>query len=1468
MIDDPVVNDPVVEYERHLRKKGYFRRAQEDLEEQIIGPTKPAAPSSVLQRMGAAVGRGVTEGVASMADTAVELGQGAVNATDKVATWLGAKPGAAKRLAWGDEAEYFSSAKVSEWNEASLTLRGFKDRMFPEGKTWWEGAVSGISQFAAGMVPGAGAGAVAMRGAKAVRGSKFLLGAGKGAVADFAAFDPDEARLADITQNGPAPIRNTLGALLAPTRRDADDSRLEGRFKQAAEGFITGSVVEGVIAAARRVRGGKAGDKATVQAPEAVPPTGELPVAEQAPPKVSVVADAETGGFRVEGPAIPKDIPKVYATEAEAQSVASVAEAMATRAEASRVIDDDTARKIWAEYEAANNGSKDIREVYEDLKITILNYTGTDLAKAMKNIVGAVAKVTDPSKETITLGQVATQGTKAAQDGLDNIVARGQARRADDASRRADGFALKLLTYANADMAKHYADVLSQNPTNELAMREMTKFLNNTVKGWQEFRREGTAQAQNLVSRKAKVDDLDRMLALMDDADLPEGVDVVFQFKDDVQKAMTKEADDLASAMSDLTGEIKSGAEKASKAKAKAKAKAKDTPPQTPADGVSYQTPNRDLLPEIERELDDNIATRWGDDLRGGETPTSRPDNTSSVGVSVSDRYKARIQRKIDAMVSKLENSALPVKEDGRRTLIRSLQEMKDADFADLLSQDAIDDVLLGKLPAPPEMKNPLNDLTNLLMKSERELAQIRNPKQKQAKGGAPHPSEKMFAMDAPALLDELEADNPINSYWQNAQKRADRERYNKSMQGHLDRSRKKTDELMAKGEPAQKPIMLSRAELIHMARAVSLYKEDPGRILAALIGERRIMNQAEQLARKSPEGMSWGRVGRAVESWRVNAMLSGIPTTVLQTVSSTMQAAMEPAALIIGGLRSGDKSSVRFGVNLASASMDVFLTVLSMGRRNPELWSHITDATKQAWQRGEGVLDSKTSLDVLSYRADEWGPVAAAVNTPTRLLTAVDEFNKQLHYAAFARAQATSDFDDLVKSGLAKADEAEEAIAAAQKMAYNLEGTGQATNPFALDWARRQTFTTPLDGNLKKIQDVIQAVPFFRQILPFFRTPVNIYSEAAQYAPGLGMMSKRLREELASPDPIIRSAAMGKQAIGYGMMATTFSLVSSGMMTGNGPSDPRLRKQWEDAGNKQYTIRLPGGAEIQYRRMEPVATVLGIFADSAELWGELDEAEAAQFDDLLISLVAGVLSSAQSKSFLTTVSDLFDAFSESDSKLKATTNFIGNYAGSFVPALVNNANKSFLDDELKASYFDDFRNILDKTKSRIPGFSKDVEARRNIFGEPVLIRPANFLQPLVWPMTTRMAEVDPVMNRLVESGIAISAPPKEFGEAKDNSYVDLTDKDRWRRKDGKVQSPYDRMQELLADRLRLREQVSKIVMSDQWENLPKVKKEQMVKAAILRARNAALKITLTEYVDLAKATKLAKLDPLLELNQ
>lgn len=1458
MMDDPKPLDPVAEYYRYVKK----RKMQEDPTPEQADPN--ARQPGMFERVGSAVARGVTEGVASMTDTLTEIGQGAINTVDKVATKLGAKEGVVRRMAWGDDADYFATAKASEWNTLSLQARGFKERFY-EGQSWWEGAISGVTQFATGLIPGAGVGAIASRARSATTASKFLLSAGKGAVADFAAFDPDEARIVDWAENGPAPIRGTLGLLLSPTSRDYDDSQLEARLKQAAEGFILGGAVEGVLAGVKKIRAkrglskaGNAQAEATLQTEASAAKATDAATVET--PTISVVRDEESGAFRIEGVELPENVPQVYATEAEAQSVASVAEAQALRA-TPKVLDDDTAMKIWSEFQSYENGAKDAKEVYEGLRATILKYTGDDLAASMENMVTAIGKFTDPAKATTSLEETVRLGqATAAVDGMDAVIARTQAARTQDFQRRADGFALKMFVYANADMAKHYANVLLYNPTNQLAHGELVKFLNNTTRAWQEFRREGTAFGQNLQSRKAKLDDLDRsIINAGEDADLPAEIDFRFDLKEGVEQEMFKDADGLASVMSDLGATIKEGATKAKKSKAK-------KPPKTPADGQSFQTPNRDLLPDLERELDDNgVATRWGDDLRTKEsTPTSRNDTSASVGVSVSDRYKARIAKKIEAVEQALEKSKLPLKSDGRNTLIKSLQELKNADVADLLSQDQIDDVLLGNTQMPAGVRNPLSELASLLTQSEKELASIRNPKPKPAKPGP---------TNASMLLDDLEDDNPlVNKYWMNAQKAAKKAQYNQSYQKSLDDAAKKAEKAK-NAKPVEKPFLMSRAELIHLARSISLYKEDPSRILNAMLGEVRIRNQADVLAKKGETDGLMKRMMGAIESYRVNSMLSGIPTTVLQTVSSVTQAALEPVAMIAGGVVAKDPKAVRFGVALANANMDVFLTTLSMGRKNPELWAHITEASKQAWQRGEGVLDRATTFDVKAYRAEEWGPVASIVNTPTRLLTTVDEFNKQLHYAAFVRAQAVMDHADLVKAGLAKAEDLPELLEAAQKNAYNLNGTGQAANPFALDWSRRNTFTTPLTegSGWKKIQEVVQSKWILRQLMPFYRTPVNIYSEAMQYAPLVGAMSRRLREEIGSPDPLIRAAALGKQSIGLGLLGTVSTLVTAGLMTGNGPNHPVLRKQWEDAGNKPYTLKLPGGAEVQYQRLEPIATVMAVIADMAEMMGEVDELDAEAMVDTALGMVGGVLSSVQSKSFLSTLADFFDAVSnEGTMGTKAFSSMLGNYAGSYVPALVNNARKSFFDDEVKASYFDGSRNILNKIQQRVPGWSDSVEPRRNLLGDPVLIRPAGALQPMVWPLQAQFGKTDAVLDKLVKDRIAISPPNRTFGEKGTPAFVDLADADKYKRTvNGKPirQSPYDRMQELLASpAINLRRMLEGVVMTEGYDRLPQFEKERRVRSIVSQAREVAFKLMLSEYPELSKATKVAKFYPLVNL--
>lgn len=108
----------------------------------------------------------------------------------------------------------------------------------PDGTA--EGIISGISNFLAPM------GAVS-KGAKGIKVAsklgKFAKAGALGAMVDFAAFDPEEARLSDLIEKNPH-LSNWATTLLASNPKD---TRLEGRMKNAVEGILLGMVTEGAI---------------------------------------------------------------------------------------------------------------------------------------------------------------------------------------------------------------------------------------------------------------------------------------------------------------------------------------------------------------------------------------------------------------------------------------------------------------------------------------------------------------------------------------------------------------------------------------------------------------------------------------------------------------------------------------------------------------------------------------------------------------------------------------------------------------------------------------------------------------------------------------------------------------------------------------------------------------------------------------------------------------------------------------------------------------------------------------------------------------------------------------------------------------------------------------------------------------------------------------------------------------------
>jgi len=69
----------------------------------------------------------------------------------------------------------------------------------------------------------------------------------------------------------------------------------------------------------------------------------------------------------------------------------------------------------------------------------------------------------------------------------------------------------------------------------------------------------------------------------------------------------------------------------------------------------------------------------------------------------------------------------------------------------------------------------------------------------------------------------------------------------------------------------------------------------------------------------------------------------------------------------------------------------------------------------------------------------------------------------------------------------------------------------------------------------------------------------------------------------------------------GYGMYRTM-----SGDLTGRGPSDPQLRKEWL-ATHQPYSIKI-GGNWYSYAKVEPLSIPLGLMADLHVVLHELDD--------------------------------------------------------------------------------------------------------------------------------------------------------------------------------------------------------------------------------------------------------------------
>jgi hypothetical protein len=316
------------------------------------------------------------------------------------------------------------------------------------------------------------------------------------------------------------------------------------------------------------------------------------------------------------------------------------------------------------------------------------------------------------------------------------------------------------------------------------------------------------------------------------------------------------------------------------------------------------------------------------------------------------------------------------------------------------------------------------------------------------------------------------------------------------------------------------------------------------------------------------------------------------------------------------------------------------------------------------------------------SRLAIDW--IGHGVRVPTRLMTGTDEFAANTNFFAHLRREA-------YRLGTRKGLTGDALKNYMNNFVDNADAhTLAVVRDKALETAKRNVFQAPLEGNLKGLQVAIGGHTVPALLIPFFRTPINLFKYGFNRHPAVLVAQGLLSSEVGAPrffsawrngtlnealkDPKVADFA-ARWFTASMMTAAAGFAVQSGRITGRGPSDPNARRAWEGEGYQPYSVRIMG-KWINYGRLDPFGIILGTMADVIT---EMSEANAQGFTEnaeaLVMANVMSLSSTLKSRNYLQGLMLAVDAFTDTDGDKWGL--FGRKFLGGFVPAgaLLQHAN-------------------------------------------------------------------------------------------------------------------------------------------------------------------------------------------------
>ena len=546
------------------------------------------------------------------------------------------------------------------------------------------------------------------------------------------------------------------------------------------------------------------------------------------------------------------------------------------------------------------------------------------------------------------------------------------------------------------------------------------------------------------------------------------------------------------------------------------------------------------------------------------------------------------------------------------------------------------------------------------------------------------------------------------------------------------------------------------------------------------------------------------------MEVW-MNSLLSGPTTQVVNVLGNSLTLAIRTIEQSVGAVLTGNPQLAKASLKYAF-DMESFVDVLKIaGQTFKSGESRLVQGSKAFDDR----MDTSKAI-----AKDGGGTLAKAINIlgtgvriPSRALSMGDEFFKQMNYRSYVKTNlayeamkkgaksgeevaeyVTKNFDNFITKGARAYNEkgiymdAVEA-AKAQGLKFGVEqeefiAQYLKDNPFdetrggladaAKGYAEETTFTNDLEnegviGTLSNTLNTLKnkggAWRTLNFVIPFLRTPTNILKFSIDRTPlgTIGMVATKakraeLTKQLMSEDPVVRAQIRGKLAVSTAASASILYYMNTnkGMITGGGPPNRDELESLRLSGWRPYSLKI-GDTYYSYQRADPIATVLGLFADIIE-GQQYHDVEDIISQDMVALGIMSLTQNVTNKSYVKGLDTMLQLVRDPVGNFKP---FAGNIVGGFAPTFFTQIQNMADERELKET-----RSIFDYWLKKMPIAQNTLPSRRNFLGEVITNKNSPYMTGVLNPIYFNKESSDPVDKELAGLQHGFSQPSTKLYNA------------------------------------------------------------------------------------------------------